>query len=70
MVADGLRNAGLDPGINLYERGAYDERLAAGDFGDMAANSGNAAFPDPTPALANTYVEGASRNYQPSSCRR
>ena len=64
VVADGLRNAGLNPSINLFERGTYDERLTAGDYGDIAANSGSAVFPDPTPVFADTYADGGARNYQ------
>jgi peptide/nickel transport system substrate-binding protein len=64
VVADGLRNAGLNPSIGLYERGTYDERLTAGDFGDIAANSGSATFPDPTPVYADSYADGGARNYQ------
>jgi ABC-type transport system substrate-binding protein len=64
VFADGIRHVGINANQNLYERGTYDERLAASDFGDLAANSGSLVFPDPTPVFADTYLTGSPRNYQ------
>ncbi len=64
VFADGVRHVGIDTNQNLFERGTYDQRLAAGDFGDLAANSGSLVFPDPTPVFADTYLKGSPRNYQ------
>ena len=60
---DGLERVGLRPQLNLVELGTYNERLAARDFGDMAANSRTAVFPDPTPVFADNYIKGAGRHY-------
>jgi peptide/nickel transport system substrate-binding protein len=63
VLADGVKHIGLNANITLHERGVYDERLAARDFGDLAANSRSAVFPDPTPVFADSYLEGAGRHY-------
>jgi ABC-type transport system substrate-binding protein len=63
VLADGVSHIGLTANITLHERGVYDERLAARDFGDLAANSRSAVFPDPTPVFADSYLDGSGRNY-------
>ncbi len=63
VSADGLQHVGLDVNINLFERGTYDDRLTNLDYGDMAANSRGAAFVDPSPVFADSYIEGAGRHY-------
>jgi peptide/nickel transport system substrate-binding protein len=63
VFADGLTNAGLVPTLSLYERGQYDELLAAKDYGDMSANSRGSGFADPTPVYADSYLESSGRHY-------
>jgi ABC-type transport system substrate-binding protein len=63
VFADGLGKIGLKANITLHERGKYDERLAAKDYGDMSANSRTAVFADPTPVFGDNYVKGAGRHY-------
>ena len=63
VFKDGLEQAGLRVELNLVELGVYNERLAARDFGDMAANSRTAVFPDPTPVYADNFIKGAGRHY-------
>jgi peptide/nickel transport system substrate-binding protein len=64
VILDGLRNAGLsNVNLTLVDRGTYDERLANRDYGDIAGNSRSVVITDPTPAFADSYIEGAGRHY-------
>jgi peptide/nickel transport system substrate-binding protein len=63
VFKDGLEQVGLKVELNMVELGVYNERLAAHDFGDMAANSRTAVFPDPTPVYADNFIKGAGRFY-------
>jgi ABC-type transport system substrate-binding protein len=63
VFKDGLEQVGLKVELNMVELGVYNERLAARDFGDMAANSRTAVFPDPTPVYADNFIKGAGRHY-------
>jgi ABC-type transport system substrate-binding protein len=63
VFKDGLEQVGIKVDLNMVELGVYNERLAAHDFGDMAANSRTAVFPDPTPVYADNFIKGAGRWY-------
>jgi ABC-type transport system substrate-binding protein len=64
VMQDGLEQAGLRMrNLELTDRGTYEQRLAALTYGDFAAASRGATFPDPSPAYADSYITGSGRLY-------
>jgi peptide/nickel transport system substrate-binding protein len=64
VMQDGLEQIGMTMNnFELTDRGTYEARLADRSYGDFAAASRGATFPDPTPAYADSYITGSGRLY-------
>ena len=64
VMQDGLEQIGLSMNnFELTDRGTYEARLADLSYGDFAAASRGATFPDPSPAYADSYLTNSGRLY-------